>query len=129
MWSDEYKKDSTYGSRPTKVDWTDREDMMVRDYVTSIKFNFIDDVHLILNYSLGRYAFFCGREEHHNLKWDMIEWGQHGPYHAVFTDMPWVCIRLLDKTHKIDMSAFIIRLCVYYMTFLYNFYLHDIFSQ
>ena len=104
VWNDEFKKDSTYGLQPTKVNWTDREDMMVRNYVTSPKFNFVDDVHLVLNYALGRYAFFRGREEHYDLKWDMIEWGQHGPYHEAFANMPWVRIRLLDKTHRLNMS-------------------------
>ena len=106
VWNDEYKKDSTYRSRPTKVDWTDREDLMVCNYVTSAKLDLRDDVYLVLNYALGRYAFFRGRDEHANLKWDMIEWGQYGPYHAAFANMPWVRIHLLDKTHKLNMSTF-----------------------
>ena len=58
VWSDKNKNDASYGTRPNKVPWTDREDMMVRNYVLSHDFDCANDIHLVLNYALGRYAFF-----------------------------------------------------------------------
>jgi hypothetical protein len=108
LWVEEADTNPSFGAKPTRAPFTDKDEQYLRDYVASGDFDLSKNIQKVVQFGHGSQLLIRGRDELKNLNVSQVSLGFYGP--EMGTELcccEYVEISgLLGKTNKIVLGMF-----------------------